>query len=535
MARLGGLALGRADTLGLDAFGMGLGHRLACSLGFVALGLARGIDRLLALLARIVESKTRGIARSLDLDERRQAGKLALDLALLGGDFLAARGEPAQAFLQFGDLAADAVAQRLVVGDLAGQPVVFTLGRMGLGLRGIARRGGGEGAILLAHPLLLQPSPLAVELGGRGLGVALAAALARQIQFRLLQAGLGFLLGLGDALGFGGQRIVRHPEPLQRSRRGRLVVAQRRQRRRGLRLRRGGEADQAREIGDGRLGFLEALARLGQFALGGGELQRQHGGLGAADMVGEVAVAARLARLALQPLVLLFERHQDVLHPCQILLGGAKAQLRLVAAGIEAGDAGGFVDDGAPVDRLGVDQGADAALAHQRGRARAGRRVGEQRLHIAGADLAAVHRIGRAVSALDAAHDVELVGIVHHRRRGARLVVEGQHDLGDVARRPRAGAGEDDVLHLAAAHLLGRGLAHHPLHGFDEVRLAAAVGADDAGHAGLDGELRRIDEGLEAGEPEFVELHHLHHAEGLFYLTSLPNRPSSSSTDRAPG
>ena len=46
----------------------------------------------------------------------------------------------------------------------------------------------------------------------------------------------------------------------------------------------------------------------------------------------------------------------------------------------------------------------------------------------------------------------------------------------------------------------------------DEVRLAAAVGADDAGHAGLDGELRRIDEGLEAGEPEFVELHHLHHA-----------------------
>src|SRR5713101_2540361 len=47
---------------------------------------------------------------------------------------------------------------------------------------------------------------------------------------------------------------------------------------------------------------------------------------------------------------------------------------------------------------------------------------------------------------------------------------------------------------------------------FDEVRLAAAVGADDAGHAGFDGEFRRVDEGLEAGEPEFVELHHLHHA-----------------------
>ena len=189
----------------------------------------------------------------------------------------------------------------------------------------------------------------------------------------------------------------------------------------------------------------------------------------------------------------------------------------------------------APVGRLGVDQGADAALADQRRRARAGRGVGEQRLHVAGADLAAVHRIGRAVAALDAAHDVELVGVVDHRRRRARLVVERQRHLGDVARRPRAGAGEDHVLHLAAAHLLGGGLAHHPLHRLDEVRLAAAVGPDDAGHAGLDGELRRIDEGLEAGEPEFVELHHLPHA-GLFtdYLASLANAASSSSTERAP-
>ncbi len=156
---------------------------------------------------------------------------------------------------------------------------------MGPGLRGIARLGRGGGTILLAHPLLLQPGALAVELGGRGLGVALAAALARQIRLGLLQAGPGFLLGLGDALGFGGQRIVRHPQPLQRGGRGGLVVAQRRQRRRGLSLRRGGEANQTGEIGDARLGFLQALAGLGQFALRGGELQRQHGGFGAADMV----------------------------------------------------------------------------------------------------------------------------------------------------------------------------------------------------------------------------------------------------------
>ncbi len=513
-----GLAIGRAGTFRLDALGVGLGHRLARSLGFMTLGLAGGIDRLLALLACVVERGTRGVKRGLDLSQCRQAGKLALDLALLDGDFLAARGEPAQALLELGDLAADAVAQRLVVGDLAGQPVVLGLGRMGLGLRRIARLGSGGGAIFLAHPLLFQPGALRVEFGGRSLGIALATALAGKILLGLLQTGLRLLLGLGDALGFGGQRIVRHAQPLQRGGRGGLVVAQRRQRRRGLGLRRGGKAHQARKIGDGRLGFLQALAGLGQLALRRGSLQRQHGGFGAADMVGEVAVATGLPRLALQPFVLLLERHQHVLHARQVLLGRAQPQLGLVAAGIEAGDAGSLVDDGAPIDRLGVDQGPDTALAHQGGRARPCRRIGKQRLHVAGTDLAAVHRIGRAVAALDAAHDVELVGVVHHGGRGARLVIERQRHLGNVARRPRAGAGEDHILHLAAAHLLGRRLAHHPLHGFDEVRLAAAVGADDAGHAGLDGELRRIDEGLEAGEPEFVELHHLHHAEGL--LTS---------------
>ena len=101
-------------------------------------------------------------------------------------------------------------------------------------------------------------------------------------------------------------------------------MRKRRQRGGGLGLRRGGKADQAREVGDAGLGLLQPLAGLGQFALGGGQLQRQHGGLGAADMVGQIAVAAGLAGLALQSLVLLLERHQHVLHAGEVLLGGAQ-------------------------------------------------------------------------------------------------------------------------------------------------------------------------------------------------------------------
>ena len=326
---------------------------------------------------------------------------------------------------------------------------------------------------------------------------------------------------------------MRHAQALKGRSSGGFVVAQRRQRGRGFGLRRGGKAHQAREIGHQGLGLAQAFARVGEVALRTGELQRQHRGFGAANMIREVAIAAGLARLALEALVLLLERDKHVLHARQVLLGGAQAQLGLVPAGIEAGNAGGLVDDGAAVGRLGVDDRADAALAHHRRRARSGRGIGKQRLHVAGADLPAVHRIGRTVATLDAAHDVELVGIVHHGGRGARLVVERQHHLGNVAGRTGAGTGEDDVLHLAAAHLLGRSLAHHPLQRFDEIRLAAAVGADDAGHARLDDEFRRVDEGLEAGEPELVELDHLHHA-CCDYLTSLPSAPSRSSIERDP-
>ena len=197
--------------------------------------------------------------------------------------------------------------KRLVVGDLAGQPIV-------LGLRRRAcrpgRHRGSRPPRRRARPRPPAPAP-AARAGRRDRRWPsrrpLAAMLALEIGLGLRQPRAGFLLRLGDALGFGGQRIVRHPQALQRGRRGGLVVAQRRQRRRGLGLRRGGETDQARQIGDLGLGLLQPLAGLGELALGVGELQRQHGGFGAADMVGEVAIAAGLARLALQALVLLFQ------------------------------------------------------------------------------------------------------------------------------------------------------------------------------------------------------------------------------------
>ena len=73
---------------------------------------------------------------------------------------------------------------------------------------------------------------------------------------------------------------------------------------------------------------------------------------------------------------------------------------------------------------LARDDLADLALAHQRGRARAGRSVGEQELHVAGAHLAAVDAIGRARVALDAARDLDRLGVVEGGGRAAVGIVE---------------------------------------------------------------------------------------------------------------
>ena len=66
----------------------------------------------------------------------------------------------------------------------------------------------------------------------------------------------------------------------------------------------------------------------------------------------------------------------------EIVLGALQAQLGFVAARMQAGDARRLFQDQPARLRLGGDDLADLALAHQSRRARAGRGVGEQQLHV---------------------------------------------------------------------------------------------------------------------------------------------------------
>ena len=219
------------------------------------------------------------------------------------------------------------------------------------------------------------------------------------------------------------------------------------------------------------------------------------------------AIADRLPRLLLEGIDLARELRDHVLEPQQVLLGRAQPQLGLVPARMQPGNAGGLLEHAPALLRLGLDDLADAALVHQGGRACAGRGIGEQNLHVAGAHLAAIDAIGRAGITLDPARHIEGIMLVELGRRLARAVVDLDRDLGVVAPRPLIGAGEDHVVHVGGAQGLVRGLAHHPAQRLDQVGLAAAVGSDHAGQPGLDHEIGGLDEGFEAEQPQSREPH----------------------------
>jgi hypothetical protein len=444
----------------------------------------------------------------LRLDQGGIVGRGGGGAAMLGLDLDQPAAEPLQPGLQLAQPAQQGGAAGLGGGEIVGLGGESLLaggdvgvgggdrgGRLGGGA-GLRRGGSGELGLLGGEPL--------VGLGG----VGRPGALAHRVAVDLRQALAGVALGGGDALLLLLQRVAGQRQALQLGGGLRLGLAQRRH-------------------GGGRLGLAGAggggdAGALGHRRLGGGErvgggllplrrlqpLQVQQGGVGAADVLVEVAVAVGLAGLLLQRLELALQGDDDVVEPGQVGLGGAQPELGLVAPRMQPGDAGRLLEQGAAVGRLGVDDGTDPALAHQRGGVGAGGGVGEQQLDVAGPRLAAVDPVDRAGAALDAADDLELLMLVERRRHPPLGVVQPQADLGDVAGRAVGAAAEDDVVHLAAAHALGRGLAHHPAQRLDEIGLAAAVRADDPRHPRLDDQLGGVDEGLEAAQPQLGEMDH---------------------------
>ncbi len=170
-----------------------------------------------------------------------------------------------------------------------------------------------------------------------------------------------------------------------------------------------------------------------------------------------------------------------------------------MAALVQPGDAGGFFQDGAPVERLLADEQADLALPHEGGGACARRGIGKEYLHVALAHVAPVDAVDRSRFALDAPRDFDGVIFVVSRARVAFGIVDEESHLGHVARRPSGGTREDHIIHFAAANRGGACFAHHPAQRIEKVGFAATVRADNGGQPRLEIKFGRFNEGFETG------------------------------------
>ncbi len=214
-----------------------------------------------------------------------------------------------------------------------------------------------------------------------------------------------------------------------------------------------------------------------------------------------------LARLALEVLELLADLLAQVAQAFQVLAGMADAGLGLLASLLVLGDAGGLFQVHAQVFRARLDDLADHALLDDRVAARAQAGTQEQVGDVATPALGAVEVIAAAAVAADLTLDRDLVERGVLAGNGVVGVVEDQLHGGLRHRLARRGAGEDHVGQRIAAQAAGRAFAHHPAHRVDDVRLAAAVRTDDAGHVGRQVQRGRIDEGLEAGQLDGRQAH----------------------------
>ena len=194
----------------------------------------------------------------------------------------------------------------------------------------------------------------------------------------------------------------------------------------------------------------------------------------------------------------------EIGEPGQVRLHRIELAKRLLLAAAVLEDSGGLLDEAASIFGGRPEHLVELALSDDHVHLTAEPGVAEELLHVEQAAGLAVDRVLARAVAEEGARDRDLAVLDRQRAVG---VVDGEAHLGSTERPTRGGAGEDDVLHLAAAQRLGTLFAHDPRQRVDDVGLPRAVGSDDAGHAGLERERRRLREGLEALERQALQVH----------------------------
>ncbi len=256
---------------------------------------------------------------------------------------------------------------------------------------------------------------------------------------------------------------------------------------------------------DAAAGLQRGLVRhvLGQGRLQLDQVVGEEAGARVADLELDGLGAPRHFRLLAQRRELPPDFAGEVAEPLQVGLHGLEFADRLFLAAAVLEDAGGLLDEAAPVLRGGVQHLVQLPLPHDHVHFPAQAGVGQEFLDVQQPAAGAVDGVLRAAGAEQGAGDRDFAVV---DRQGAVAVVDGEGDVGAAQRRAAGRAGEDDVLHLAAAKGLGALLAHHPGQGVHHIGLAGAVGAHHGGDAGFEFEGRRRSERLESPDGQAFEV-----------------------------
>ena len=175
-------------------------------------------------------------------------------------------------------------------------------------------------------------------------------------------------------------------------------------------------------------------------------------------------------------------------------------------AALELAEPGRLLDEVAPVLGLRGQHGVDLSLRDDRVHRAAEADVREQLDEVGAAHRGLVDEVLALAAADEAARDRDLAE-VDLVAEAAVLVVEDELDLAVVGRRSGRRAPEEHVVGLLGPELRRGQRAGGPDDRVGDVRLAGAVRADDDGDARLELELDRVDERLEAADPDGLEMH----------------------------
>ena len=253
--------------------------------------------------------------------------------------------------------------------------------------------------------------------------------------------------------------------------------------------------------------FAEHLITFGQFQVQGTPAQGLNLRTQEPLFLLEAFVLFRRGGLALQMQQLFGDLFAQVVEAIQIFPGVADAGLRLAAALLVLGDARRLLQEEAQILGARLDEAGDHALLDDGVAARSQAGAKEQILDIPPPAAGAVKEVIGLTVAADLALDGDLgiLGVLPPSR--AIAIVEEEFDAGQADGLAAGGAVEDDVGHGLAAQHLGRGLTHDPTHGIDDIRLAAAIGADDTAQIARKKHGGGVHEGLETGKFDLFQAH----------------------------